>query len=568
MHIPHQAHLSYCTNIHAGESWPEVFRSLEEYCLPLKRSLNPDTPFGIGLRLSNESSLVLAQSEELDRFKNWLQEHDLYVFTMNGFPYGAFHFARVKENVHRPDWTTSDRLTYSKRLFDILAELLPEGLDGGVSTSPISYKHWYATPIELAKAKEMATANMIDLAAHLVLLKERTGKSLHLDIEPEPDGILEDSQGFIQFYQDYLLARGIPRLSKKLGLAASDAEAAIREHLQLCYDVCHFAVGFESPPEVISTMHNLGIQIGKIQISAALKASLPEAPEELFCSEIDDININNLDNTISRCWTADGRTGVTLNGSMNSLLRSRLLAGGGIPVFFDGCSDVTICVNDIVANDGLCDDLVITRVFTATDGSCPSVSGEENPATVAQYILEFTRPSLDDVVGVPDVANFDCTQFDANDPNPQPLPSDFPFLVRENGEEVFLGTSFCNLGATFSDGPRIQTCDDTYKFVRTFTVVDWCDVDNSLVFTQLVKVGDFSAPDITAPTQDLNFDGVPDDGPLFFSTTAIDCTSYFIVPAGSATDDCSDNIDIDVFIFPNGDETAPPFGPFEVGSVA
>ncbi|MEL6356604.1 MAG: metabolite traffic protein EboE [Bacteroidota bacterium] len=280
MHIPHQAHLSYCTNIHAGESWPEVFRSLEEYCLPLKRSLNPDTPFGIGLRLSNESSLVLAQSEELDRFKNWLQEHDLYVFTMNGFPYGAFHFARVKENVHRPDWTTSDRLTYSKRLFDILAELLPEGLDGGVSTSPISYKHWYATPIELAKAKEMATTNMIDLAAHLILLKERTGKSLHLDIEPEPDGILEDSQGFIQFYQDYLLARGIPRLSKKLGLAASDAEAAIREHLQMCYDVCHFAVGFESPREVISTMHNLGIQIGKIQISAALKASLPEAPEE------------------------------------------------------------------------------------------------------------------------------------------------------------------------------------------------------------------------------------------------------------------------------------------------
>lgn len=279
MQLHNGAHLSYCTNIHAGESWPEVFESLQQYCIPLKATLSPDRPFGIGLRLSNESSEVLAQPAVLAEFQQWLQENGLYVFTMNGFPYGAFHFAVVKDKVHQPDWTTPERLAYSKRLFDILAVLLPDSMDGGVSTSPISYKFWHKTPTALAKAKLTACRNMIELTAHLVRLKQEQGKSLHLDIEPEPDGILEDAQGFIEFYKDYLLGEGRGLLAAELGCSLDAAEDAIREHLQLCYDVCHFAVGFESPAAVIQAMQQEGIRTGKIQISAALKAQLPPDKE-------------------------------------------------------------------------------------------------------------------------------------------------------------------------------------------------------------------------------------------------------------------------------------------------
>ncbi len=275
MELENGAHLSYCTNIHAGESWPAVFESLKQYCVPLKAALSPDRPFGIGLRLSNESSVALADTNNLAAFKQWLEENHLYVFTMNGFPYGAFHFAVVKDKVHQPDWTTRERLAYSKRLFDILAELLPSGLDGGVSTSPLSYKFWHKTPEALEGAKMAACRNMLSLAAHLVKLKEKYGKSLHLDIEPEPDGILEDSDGFIHFYKEYLLKEGKSILAADLGCSQSEAEAHIREHLQLCYDVCHFAVGFESPAEVIKKLESEGIRTGKIQISAALKVSLP-----------------------------------------------------------------------------------------------------------------------------------------------------------------------------------------------------------------------------------------------------------------------------------------------------
>lgn len=64
------------------------------------------------------------------------------MFTMNGFPYGGFHHQEVKDKVHQPDWTTADRLGYTVRLAKVLAELLPEGMEGGISTSPLSYKPW------------------------------------------------------------------------------------------------------------------------------------------------------------------------------------------------------------------------------------------------------------------------------------------------------------------------------------------------------------------------------------------------------------------------------------------
>ncbi|MEL6356244.1 MAG: hypothetical protein AAFQ37_04845, partial [Bacteroidota bacterium] len=294
---------------------------------------------------------------------------------------------------------------------------------------------------------------------------------------------------------------------------------------------------------------------------------IPSSPDELFCSEIDPVDINNLPNNISRCWIQSGADGTTLNGSMAPALRDKLLAGGGIPNFTDACSNVEICVNDIV-DATQCQGTTITRIFTARDGDCPSVSGEENPPIVVQYDIEFTQPDLDDVVGVPALAEFTCDQFDANDPNPQPAASDFPFFLRGNGDTIFLGTSFCSIGAAFEDGPRIVTCDNTYKFIRTYTVIDWCNPSDIRTFTQLVKVGDFEAPELTAPTQDLNFDGIPDEGPLFFSTNSLDCTGFILVPSAGVTDNCDGDPTVTVFVFPFGDENAAPFGPYEVGGLA
>ncbi|MEL6273816.1 MAG: choice-of-anchor I family protein, partial [Bacteroidota bacterium] len=64
--------------------------------------------------------------------------------------------------------------------------------------------------------------------------------------------------------------------------------------------------------------------------------SVPEQPGELFCSEIDDVNINVLDPSISRCFIVDGDTGIPLQANfLNTPLGRKLTAGGGLPVFTD-----------------------------------------------------------------------------------------------------------------------------------------------------------------------------------------------------------------------------------------
>ena len=95
--------------------------------------VTPNRPLGIGLRLSNQASLEL-QQRGTGEFKDWMKTNGFYVFTMNGFPYGGFHRQKVKDLVHQPDWTYDERVDYTIRLFNLLAELLPSGTDGGIST--------------------------------------------------------------------------------------------------------------------------------------------------------------------------------------------------------------------------------------------------------------------------------------------------------------------------------------------------------------------------------------------------------------------------------------------------
>jgi len=114
---------------------------------------------------------------------------------------------------------------------------------------------------------------MVAVAEELNDIKIKTGKTLHLDIEPEPDGILENSFEFISWFNDWLLPVGIEMMALK-GISAEIAEKILRTHIQLCYDVCHFAVGYEEPETVIRKFESENIKIGKIQISSALKVDL------------------------------------------------------------------------------------------------------------------------------------------------------------------------------------------------------------------------------------------------------------------------------------------------------
>jgi len=278
MKIDKKAHLSYCSNTHPGKDWAETVQHLKHYLPQVKKQFSPDQPFGVGLRLSNTASEELLEGESLSSFTRWLKEEGLYVFTCNGFPYGEFHGQAVKDQVHHPDWTTPERLNYSLRLLYLMGALVPAGEEGSISTSPITYRHWYQEkewPTVQKKAAE-ALALWIEEAA---LLEEQTGTYIHLDIEPEPDGLLENSDEFLAFYQDYLLPIACERFQSN-GLDLADAEARVKRYVTLCYDVCHFSLAYEEPPVTWEKIQEAGIGIGKVQLSSALKLRATESTQQ------------------------------------------------------------------------------------------------------------------------------------------------------------------------------------------------------------------------------------------------------------------------------------------------
>ncbi len=280
MKIDDTFHVSYCTNIHPGPDWDTTFQSLRTYVPIVKAKVAPNKRFGLGLRLSNKASEELNQGDTLKEFRDWLSENNLYVFTMNGFPYGNFHNERVKDQVHAPDWTTLERLGYTMRLFEQLAVLLPEGMSGGISTSPISYKHWYASDEQKHQALKKGAEQLTEVVLQLYKIQNVHQKYLHLDIEPEPDGLLENSDEVVHFFKNYLLPIGKKVLKSQLHVEDAQAEDVIKRFITVCYDICHFSLAYEEPLATFQKFKEEGIRVGKIQVSAALKILYKEANME------------------------------------------------------------------------------------------------------------------------------------------------------------------------------------------------------------------------------------------------------------------------------------------------
>ncbi len=271
--IPGEPHLTYCTNIHAGETWAEVRANLERHVTRVKAKVAPDRPFGVGLRLSAIAAAALTEPAELDAFRAFLRDRGLYVFTINGFPYGPFHGTRVKEEVYLPDWLDEARLDYSDCLAVLLAALLPDepGLEGTVSTVPGAYK---ARVRDAADAGRMAEL-MVRHAAGLHRLRERTGKMISLALEPEPCCHMETVAETVSFFEDHLFASPAVTAFRRLtGLGKADSEAALRRHLGVCFDACHMAVEFEDAAAGLAALRRAGIRVGKVQVSAGLRVQM------------------------------------------------------------------------------------------------------------------------------------------------------------------------------------------------------------------------------------------------------------------------------------------------------
>ena len=268
MRLDGKTHLSYCTNIHAGETWDDIFSRLQANLPAIKSDVSPDQPFGVGLRVSAVATEVLASPDRLQEFRTFLEEGGYYLFTINGFPYGPFHGQRVKEQVYQPDWSTEERLIYSDQMSDVLAALLPDGIDGSISTVPGTFKPLSTRPGMV----DRITDNLIRHVGKLIEVERNTGKSIALAIEPEPYCFLETIEETVDYFENNLFSSAAcRRLGELSGLSAASAEETLRRHVGVCYDVCHAAVEYEDPSGSIEALRAAGISIPKLQLSSALR---------------------------------------------------------------------------------------------------------------------------------------------------------------------------------------------------------------------------------------------------------------------------------------------------------
>jgi hypothetical protein len=185
----------------------------------------------------------------------------LVPFTFNGFPHGDFHQKVVKHEVYLPTWADEERLAYTLDLITIQHELLPAGMDGSISTVPIAW----GTPTPTDETLRRAARNLARVADHLFRLEQETGRLICLCLEPEPGCILQRKGDFVWFFKEHLWPIG--------------KEDVLRRYLRVCHDVCHSVVMFEDQEEVLQTYYAAGIEIGKVQISSAIRVDFGRLPE-------------------------------------------------------------------------------------------------------------------------------------------------------------------------------------------------------------------------------------------------------------------------------------------------
>jgi sugar phosphate isomerase/epimerase len=262
-------HLSYSTLVHPGDTWPEMWDSLRKYVPQVKSRVCPDKPFGVSLRISAASAQTLtADAEQRAELKRFLSDNDMYLYTVNAFPYGPFKNTLVKERVYEPDWRSDERAVYTMQVADILAEVSAPDIDPTIQSPPLGFKPRVTGP----EVVEAFTRQVTRVVAHLVKLKARTGRKVRLALEPEPYCFLETTDEALRYFREHLYAKeAVLGLSQATGLTSAAAEEALRDHLGMVYDICHQAVEFEDIGESLQALADAGIPVFKLQEAAAVQ---------------------------------------------------------------------------------------------------------------------------------------------------------------------------------------------------------------------------------------------------------------------------------------------------------
>jgi hypothetical protein len=261
-------HLTYSTLVHPADNWEQLWDSLQTFVPKVKARVSPNAPFGVCIRLAAPTAELLTRdAAERSKLRQFLADQDMYVYTANAFPYGAFKGTVVKEQVYEPDWRTEARTQYTMQVADILAEIGTAAVPPSIQTAPLGFKPNVTGPDVVASYTE----HVLRVAAHLVQIEARTGRLVTLAIEPEPHCFLETTDETVDYFTNHLYTGpAATRLARLAGLPVSEAHVALRRHIGIVFDIGHQAVGFEDIPASLQKLVDAGVPIFKLQEVAAM----------------------------------------------------------------------------------------------------------------------------------------------------------------------------------------------------------------------------------------------------------------------------------------------------------
>jgi hypothetical protein len=269
-------HLTYSTLVHPADDWDQIWHSLNTYVPKVRDRFAGNQRFGVSLRLSAKSAETLVNSKaDRDKLRKFLDDNNMYLYTVNAFVYGHFKGELVKEQVYEPDWRSEERTQYTMNVASIVADIAPKDVNPSIQTSPLGFKPRVTGP----DVVESYTTNVLRVAKHLVELEQKTGVTVTLGLEPEPYCYLETTDETVNYFTNELYAgKSVEKFAKMSSMPISEAMVALRKHVGIVYDICHLAVEYEDITESLQKLVDAGVPIVKLQEAAALH--IPEVTKE------------------------------------------------------------------------------------------------------------------------------------------------------------------------------------------------------------------------------------------------------------------------------------------------
>lgn len=264
-------HIAHAGVIKPVTSFADIQATMRDFLAPINRAINAESPVDVSVRLSQAA---LGDPEfSGEKLRSLLDEYGLALAGISAVSIGG----GTKEHVHHPDWRTEERLGFMFPALNLAAEFATPAREVGVTTNALSYRHWL--DIDMPGNWAALTLNVIRAVQHLVGIRQRTGITIHIDLEVEPGSVLRDSADILRFYTQWLLPRGSAMLSDRMDEIGGTATEAILRHVRLALDTAHAGVVWDDAGASLDAFEQYGIRIGRLQVSSALEVQIPAEPD-------------------------------------------------------------------------------------------------------------------------------------------------------------------------------------------------------------------------------------------------------------------------------------------------